>query len=462
MAVSSERLFRLSKALTRLLRHKAAEEELPLREDGFFEVEAIVRTREMRSHGARSAEILYAIQQDSKKRYTLRHFDGVPWVRAAQGHSQAVRKDLVMRRLRRRELPPYLYHGTRSRNCRSILRGGLLAGGPSGCRTDIHLVEHLPDSGQRVLSGWRSNCELAIQVDSRRADAGGCTFYVSDNDVYLTEGADGAISPAFISAVVILATGEVITSPTAGTAPSGEAVEAGLRRARRGYMCVICTALACSGRCSFAVFFPCCFPQAGTGLFKWSTRHPAGAASVPCQALRPTARQPMDWPAGPLRVASVSTHALPAAVRASTFYPCHFLPGRFASNLESAVHWWQLRGASRTTAPLGAVSSHMSYTPNSEVSLLWSPGDDESEDFPPPPTPTAPSGSAEPARGTPLWSPGDDESEDFPPPPAPSAPNVSATPSPRTSRHRRRRLHPMCRPRPLERLLLGAPPLEAC
>ena len=142
-------------------------------------------------------------------------------------------------------------------------------------------MEHLPDSGRRVLSGWRSNCELAIQVDSRQADAGGCTFYVSDNDVYLTEGVDGAISPEFISAVVILATGEVITSPSAGTAPSGEAVEAGLRRARRGYMCVICTDLACSGKCRFAVFFPCCFLQAGTGFFKWSTRHQEGATSVP-------------------------------------------------------------------------------------------------------------------------------------------------------------------------------------
>ena len=104
--VSAERLFRLSKALTRLLRHKAAEEGLPLRADGFFEVEAVIQTSEMRSLRARSAEILYAIQQDAKKRYTLRHFNGVPWVRAAQGHSQAVRKDLIMRRLRRRRASP--------------------------------------------------------------------------------------------------------------------------------------------------------------------------------------------------------------------------------------------------------------------------------------------------------------------------------------------------------------------
>ena len=117
----------------------------------------------------------------------------------------------------------------------------------------------------------------------------------------------------------------------------------------------------------------------------------------------------MDWQAGPLHFASVSTHTLPAAVRASTFYPCHFLPGRVASNLESAVPWWQLRGASRTTAPLGAASSHMSYTPNSEDSLLWSPGDEDSEDFPPSPAPTAPNVSTAPARenpagGTPVGS----------------------------------------------------------
>ena len=137
--VDAARLFRLSKALTRLLRHKAAEEGLPLRADGFFNVDAIIQTSEMRSQGARSAEILQAIQQDAKKRYTLRYFDGVPWVRAAQGHSQSVSKDLLMRKLRRQELPPYLYHGTRAGNYKSILRSGLLAGGPSGCRTDIHL-----------------------------------------------------------------------------------------------------------------------------------------------------------------------------------------------------------------------------------------------------------------------------------------------------------------------------------
>ena len=86
----------------------------------------------MRSLGASSDEVIYAVQQDAKRRYTLQYHSGIPWIRAAQGHSQAVRKDLVMRRLRQHELPPFVYHGTRSWCYQSILHAGLLAGGPSG------------------------------------------------------------------------------------------------------------------------------------------------------------------------------------------------------------------------------------------------------------------------------------------------------------------------------------------
>ena len=258
-----------------------------------------------------------------------------------------------------------MYHGTRAGNYRSILRSGLLAGGPSGCRTDIQLVEHLPDSGQRVLSGWRSNCELAIQVTPQAASSSGCTFYYSDNEVYLTEGVRGAIAPQFISAVVILQSGEVITSPRAGTAPSGEAVAAGLRRAREargGYTCAVFVALLCQWPLLTLVPYWCA--QAAADTLVWYPQLPAQArmptidlpryttvddlhcGRVP-QALRPTARWPMGWTAESLRLASVSTHTLHAAVRASTCHPCHFLPGRVASNWKSAVHWWQLRGASR-------------------------------------------------------------------------------------------------------------------
>ncbi|CAE7257248.1 TRPT1 [Symbiodinium microadriaticum] len=247
--LSAERLFTLSKALTRLLRHKAEAEGLHLRPDGYFCLDALVQTREMRLLRAQPAELIQVVRQDEKQRYTLRHFDGAPYLRAAQGHSQYVSKEHLMQRMRRRDLPPYLYHGTRAWNYESIARRGLLAGGPSGCRTDIHLVEHLPNSGQKVLSGWRSNCELAIQVAPQAATSGGLRLELS-----------------------------------------------------------------------------------------------CGTLSFP----------------------------------------------------------------PRTTAPLGAVRSYMSHTPNSESSILWSPGDD-SEDFPPSPAPAAPAARDVPAReppavGTPVGS----------------------------------------------------------
>ena len=96
------------------------------------------------------------------------------------------------------------------------------------------------------------------------------------------------------------------------------------------------------------------------------------------------------------------------------------------------MYWWQVRNAPSQTAPLGAASSHMSCAPNSEGSLLWSPGDDTSEDPPPPPAPpvsSAPAGTTAPASTTPLWSPGDDNgSEIFLSPPAQSAPDGLTTP----------------------------------
>ena len=105
---------------------------------------------------------------------------------------------------------------------------------------------------------------------------------------------------------------------------------------------------------------------------------------------------------GPLPFVSVSAHTIPAAVHALTVCPCNLCSGRVASNSEYTAHWWQPRGVPRTTAPPGAASSHMSYTPNSEASLLWSPGDDESESFPPSPVPTAPAASTASTRAPPA------------------------------------------------------------
>ncbi|CAE7479265.1 Pol, partial [Symbiodinium necroappetens] len=188
------------------------------------------------AQGARSAEILHAIQQDAKKRYTLRHFDGE-------------------KKLRRRELPPYLYHGTRV--------GALSIIATMECISRKECAEPLqarPPQGKPLQRDSAGHVKRVVDTCVQRL----LLFSASGGDAH--------------------------------------------------------------------AYFTKDYCRMAAGL--------AGGTLTP-----------------------------------------HLIQHR-------------------TTAPLGAVSSHMSYTPNSEASLLWSPGD-ESGEFPPSPAPAAPTASAVPARETP-------------------------------------------------------------
>ena len=177
-------------------------------------------------------------------------------------------------------------------------------------------------------------------------------------------------------------------------------------------MRVLRTALACLDGFGFAVFLPCCFSQVGASLYTWLPQPREDVTPVPCRTMRPAAGRHMDWPAGPSQVASDGTQTLLVAVPAPTFGPCQILIGRDASSKQFAVYRWQVRNDPSQTAPLGAVTSHMSCTPNSESSLLWSPGDDTSEGPPPQPAPPALSAPASAAARIPSGG-GDAEGTAF-------------------------------------------------
>ena len=121
----------------------------------------------------------------------------------------------------------------------------------------------------------------------------------------LTEGVRGTIAPQFISAVVVLQSGEVITSPRAGTAPTGEAVAAGLRRAREargGYMCAAFVALFCQWPLLTLVPYWCA--QAAAETLVW---YPQLSEQVGMPMLdSPRCTAVGDLPRG--RVPSIETH----------------------------------------------------------------------------------------------------------------------------------------------------------
>ena len=218
--LSHDRRKLISKALTDVLRHKADRYGLAIRPDGYFDLEAVLSTGKFRREHVLRREVLQVVQESDKQRFEIGYINDKEMIRATQGHSLQVDKDLIQNRLSQDELPITLYHGTYSSCYRSIARNGLMAGGPHRSRTDIHLIQTLPGTGA-VISGMRTDCDIALVISPQAAAEAGCIFYRSSNEVYLTEGLEGTLPPEFIRAVIIIETREMITSESTTTAHLG-------------------------------------------------------------------------------------------------------------------------------------------------------------------------------------------------------------------------------------------------
>ena len=84
----------------------------------------------------------------------------------------------------------------------SIMRSGLLPGGTRGTRYRRHV--HLAMS-HSPTAGLREGSEVILVIDLMRAHNAGCVFYVSDNNVILTE---DCIPPPCIARAQYTSTGE--------------------------------------------------------------------------------------------------------------------------------------------------------------------------------------------------------------------------------------------------------------
>ena len=94
-------------------------------------------------------------------------------------------------------LPDRCAHGTYRRHVDNIVKCGLLVGG-GWChsRNHIHMIPHEPND-KRVISGMRKDCEIAIWIDLKKALEDGIPFYRSQNQVILTPGKEGRLSPKY-------------------------------------------------------------------------------------------------------------------------------------------------------------------------------------------------------------------------------------------------------------------------
>ena len=172
----------LSKTLSQILRHKS---RLQLDSAGYAGIPEILTNSRIQRHQATEAWLLFIIQENDKKRFTLDETG--TRVRAAQGHSVYINPDKLLTRLSLADLgqrlPMQAYHSTFRACLRPILQQGLIPGGRKGekFRRHVHLA-----TDRTPIAGLRSGSEVILEVDVERAINSGCTFHLSENGVLLT------------------------------------------------------------------------------------------------------------------------------------------------------------------------------------------------------------------------------------------------------------------------------------
>ncbi|KAK8219516.1 phosphotransferase KptA/Tpt1 [Phyllosticta paracitricarpa] len=209
----------VSKKMSKILRHAAAEEGLTLGPGGYVSVKELLESRTLRSMKVSFDEIRSIVASNEKQRFNLipASFDASPdsndpssfLIRANQGHSVEVDNSGLLEPLtldNESEWPSMVVHGTTAAAWSSILASGGLK---KMNRNHIHFAAGLPagfstlessesdssaqnisnvDSNPPVISGMRNSSTILIYVDFRRALAAGIPFHRSANNVILSEG----------------------------------------------------------------------------------------------------------------------------------------------------------------------------------------------------------------------------------------------------------------------------------
>ena len=167
-----EELVDRGKELSYILRHSISEYELGwINEHGWMPVKRLVD-----QYHFTSELIDEIVATNNKSRY---EFDDTHTrIRARQGHSIPVDVDLT-----RTTPPDVLYHGTATRFADSIQKEGLK---PMG-RLYVHLSA---DAETAAAVGKRHGKPVVFTIDTRQMDADGIQFYLSNNNVWLTEYVD--------------------------------------------------------------------------------------------------------------------------------------------------------------------------------------------------------------------------------------------------------------------------------
>ncbi|MEU0964325.1 RNA 2'-phosphotransferase [Streptomyces sp. NPDC005917] len=172
------RTVKVSKYLSRHLRHQPERIGLTLDEAGWVEIDTLLAAAAAHGFPVTREELDHVVAANDKQRFAI---EGAR-IRASQGHSVDIELGLPPA-----TPPPYLYHGTVARHLDAIRTGGLR---PMS-RHDVHLSA---DRETATRVGARRGRPIVLSVDAGAMHRAGHVFHVSANGVWLTK----AVPPEYL------------------------------------------------------------------------------------------------------------------------------------------------------------------------------------------------------------------------------------------------------------------------
>ncbi|MEU9542918.1 MULTISPECIES: RNA 2'-phosphotransferase [Streptomyces] len=176
--MDERRTVKVSKYLSKHLRHQPERIGLTLGEGGWVEIDTLIAAAAEHGFRITREELDHVVATNDKRRFAV---EGTR-IRASQGHSVEVDLGLPPA-----TPPDYLYHGTVAQNLDAIRAEGLR---PMN-RHDVHLS---PDRETATRVGARRGRPVVLGVDAAAMHRDGHAFRVSANGVWLTE----AVPPKYL------------------------------------------------------------------------------------------------------------------------------------------------------------------------------------------------------------------------------------------------------------------------
>ncbi len=165
-----------SKFLSYVLRHHPELIDLTLDEQGWANVDELITKSTNDSQGFTFEELNEIVETNDKKRFIFN--EDKTRIRANQGHSIDI--DLA---LKPQQPPEFLYHGTAQNNVDSILEKGI----EKRSRQHVHLSM---DKETATKVGMRHGKPIILTIRTAEMSKDGILFYLSENNVWLTEFVD--------------------------------------------------------------------------------------------------------------------------------------------------------------------------------------------------------------------------------------------------------------------------------